>query len=281
MSSQQPPRDHAPGTPRSSPRLGPPAAPSYARLYAALLGGEDARDAYDVDVELAGGLSALGLDLAPAARANRNFMARAILHVARTGLAQFVDVGCGLPPASNRTTQHFAETVHPRSARTLYLDHDPVVVSHAAALMRGSRGDETVAEQADLRNPDHVLDLMDTHLDMERPVALLLGAVVHHVDDAAARESVRTLVDALPAGSAVVFSHLTDDFPPSAMRTAQELLADAHVPLWFRSPESIGELFQGLDVGAGGVVPVDQWAVSGEPPCGAHLQMVGGVGWKR
>ena len=101
-----------------------------------------------------------------------------------------------------------AHEVNPE-ARVAYVDYDPVVVSHARALL--ARPDSSVAVRGDLREPAALLEdpVIRNHLDFSRPVAVILVAVLHFIsDDDDPAGIIATIRDALAPGSYLVISHV-------------------------------------------------------------------------
>ncbi|MGW4200951.1 SAM-dependent methyltransferase [Streptomyces sp. NPDC004726] len=244
-----------------TPATPPPGDATSARLYNAYRGGEDAKDAYPQDVEIAEQLAGLGLDVALIAQQNRAFHERAVQYVAADlGIGQILDIGCGYPSTSDSNTHEITQREIP-AARVAYVDHDPTVLAHAEALLTSSAEGVLGFIHQDLRNPQKILDDARRVLDFDQPVALLLIAVVHFLTDAdAPYTAVRTLVDALPPGSAVVLSHVTDDFAPDMMRNAERLLkTEGRVQSQTRSREAIARFVTGLELVEPGLVPVHQW----------------------
>ncbi|MEO3976860.1 SAM-dependent methyltransferase [Streptomyces sp. CAU 1734] len=245
------------------PTIPPPHRPaaSTARLYAAYQGGGEERAAYDIDRDIAARVAELGLKPTVIARQNRLFHNRAVTFAAaELGISQFLDIGCGLPSDSGIHTHTLAEAHHPDTSQVLYVDRDPMVRAPAEALMRGSRDGSTRVLEADVRDPDRILDQAREFLDFQQPVALLLIAVVHFLADSdEPHATVRYLTDALPPGSALVFSHVTDAFAPDIMRAAEDLLRGEKVLARTRSHESISRFFDGLTPVEPGLVPVHRW----------------------
>ncbi|MFI6287651.1 SAM-dependent methyltransferase [Streptomyces sp. NPDC051018] len=239
----------------------PPKGVSTARLYSAYQGGPAARDAYQSDLDIAAQMAGLGLDPQLMARENRAFHNRVTRYAAKElRIRQALDVGCGNPAQFGPNTHDILEGIQPDTYRVLYVDHDPVVVAHAAALMRGDRPDATAAAQADLRNPDLILRTAREHLDFTRPVMLLLIAVLHFIPDEDDPYSlVQTLIDGLPPGSAVAVSHTTDDFAPETMRRAETLLAGQAIRARTRHHDAIASFLDGLALVPPGITPVHQW----------------------
>ncbi|MEU0990655.1 SAM-dependent methyltransferase [Streptomyces sp. NPDC005953] len=248
------------------------AGPSTARQYNAH---QDGKSAYEEDRAVARRLRDLGLDTKLMADQNRAFVLRAVDHTARDlGIDQVLDIGCGLPADSGPNVHTLVEEVHP-DARIVYVDHDPLVRLHADALLHGHTATTTFVE-ADLRDPDAILDAAHQALDFSRPIGLLLGAVAHFIrDEEQPHALVSQLVDALPPGSALVLSHATDDYAPQVIRRAEALLADVGVQSRARSRTTIEQFFTGLHLVEPGLVPVHQWRqpdaeIAAVPPSEVH-----------
>ena len=150
--------------------------PNAGRIYNFLLGG---KDNYEQDRQAAGQLLAVVPDARAAARANRRFLGRAVRFLAQdAGIRQFIDIGAGLPATAN--VHQVARELDPR-ARVAYVDNDPVVVSHARALLCTAPG--VCAFEGDLRDPPGILGHPDLRavIDLGAPVAIVLAAVMHFV----------------------------------------------------------------------------------------------------
>ncbi|MEV0997812.1 SAM-dependent methyltransferase [Nonomuraea sp. NPDC050202] len=227
-----------------------PKTPSVARLYDYLLGG---KDHFPADRAAAERILEVAPELRAAARANRAFLGRAVRFLAGAGVEQFLDIGTGLPAPGN------VHEVAP-AARVVYVDRDPVVLVHARALLAG-QGDTTVVE-GDLREPEALLKDPEVlrALDFDRPVGVLLSAVMHHVEDADEPEKiVATLRDALAPGSYLVLSHGTSDARAAAVERATEVYRTADTPLTLRGRERIAGLFQGFELVDPGLVWLPEW----------------------
>jgi S-adenosyl methyltransferase len=235
-----------------------------ARVYNYWLGG---KDNYAADRELGDAMIAVVPSTRAAVRANRVFLGRAVRYLVReAGIRQFLDIGTGIPAAAN--VHEVAQSVAPES-RVLYVDNDPVVLAHARALMTSHAAGATAFIQADLREPRRILadpELRAT-LDLGRPVALMLIAVLHFLtEQEAPLDIVAELIDALPPGSYLTISHLTADFDPeeaAAGRTAGLRSGVTYVP---RSRAEVAEFFAGLDLVDPGVVPLLAWRPDGGTP---------------
>jgi S-adenosyl methyltransferase len=220
-----------------------------------------------------------------AALENRRFLQRATRFLAaEAGLRQFLDIGTGLPTADN--THEVAQRVAPES-RVVYVDNDPMVMAHARALLTSTAAGRTTYIEADLREPDRILadtDLLDT-LDLSRPVALMLVAVLHFVPgEGSALPIVRGLLDALPSGSYLVATNSTKDFLPAEMAQAYDAALAAGVTnIWPRDRAEFTALFDGLELVDPGVTAVSEWRAASEPgprPSAAQVAMYGGVARK-
>jgi hypothetical protein len=185
-------------------------APNPARIYDYLLGG---KDHYPADRQAAEAVLAVAPQAREGARENRAFLQRAVRYLAEAGVRQFLDIGTGLPTQGN--VHQVAQAVMPE-ARVVYVDHDPVVHTHANALLTNN-SPTTVAVIGDLREPEAILDHPEVRrlLDFTRPIAVLLVAVLHFIRDAEDPAGIVTrLRDAMAPGSYLVVSHATGDFHP-------------------------------------------------------------------
>ncbi len=211
------------------------------------------------------------------ARVNRAFMHRATRWLAAHGTRQFLDVGTGIPTEPN--LHQVAQETAP-DARVVYCDNDPIVLAHAAALLRGTPEGKTEYLQADVRDPDAVLEGAGKILDFDRPIALSLVALLHFVsDEDGAHDLVRRLLDALPSGSHRVMTHATADFTPEQSRAATEQLRAAGVTLALRSREEFTRFFTGLDPVEPGVQVPHLWHPElGDPVAGQEDGVIPGYG---
>ena len=252
--------------------------PNVARLYDYLLGG---KDNYAADRQAAEELLDALPDAAIAARQNREFLRRAVQFLARDcGIRQFVDIGTGLPSQGNvhEIAQEFAP-----DARVLYVDHDPVVVAHAQALLANNV--TTVAIGGDIRYPGQILEHPDLQafINLEQPVAILLVAILHFVRDS---ENPYVIVEQLKAamapGSYLVISHVTaEDIPAESAEQARALYEHATAPGVARSHADVTRFFAGLEVIPPGIVNVSAWRPTLSTRKPARTLFYGGVGRKR
>ncbi|MFJ5260110.1 SAM-dependent methyltransferase [Streptomyces sp. NPDC088387] len=229
--------------------------PHPARVYDWFLGG---RDNYPVDEQLGHQIMSIDTGAPRAARANRWFMHRATrLLAGQQGISQFLDIGSGIPTEPN--LHQIAQSVTP-GARVVYVDNDPIVLAHAADLLSGTPEGATEYLQADARQPARILEQAARVLDLDRPVALSLIALLHFIaDDDGAQDMVGTLVEALAPGSFLVLSALTADFEPDNVKRGIEAYTAGGVTLVARSQAEFGSFFKGLEVLEPGVVALPAW----------------------
>jgi hypothetical protein len=229
--------------------------PHPARVYDWFLGG---KDNYPVDEEL--GRQIMGVDgtARHVARTNRWFMQRVTRWLAgEAGIRQFLDIGTGIPTEPN--LHQVAQGMAP-DARIVYADNDPIVLTHAEALLRSSREGITDYVQADVRDPARILEQARKSLDFTRPVALSLVALTHFLgDDDRPYDLVARLVDALPSGSYLVLSQLTADFDPLAVGRGVVMYAAGGVTLAPRTRDEIARFFDGLEPVEPGIVQLTDW----------------------
>ncbi|MBN6051167.1 SAM-dependent methyltransferase [Nonomuraea sp. RK-328] len=240
--------------------------PSVARMYDYYLGGKDNfaadREAAEKMIELG---RAMGNDARQIAQANRAFLGRAVRLLAEQGITQFVDIGAGLPTQDN---VHQVAHRHAPGSRVVYADNDPIVLTHARALL--ARDPDVLAVAGDLKDPDAIFDdpQVAAHVDLSRPCAVLLVAVLHFVtDDAEAAAIVARIRERLTPGSYLVLSHLYEGNATDAMaRTGQSVYAStASGGLARRGYGQIAAYFEGLEPLPPGIVPVDAWDPQVEP----------------
>ncbi|WP_446038459.1 SAM-dependent methyltransferase [Streptomyces sp. SID1121] len=240
--------------------------PHAARMYDYFLRG---KDYYEVDRRAASRIEAIAPGARTAAVTNRRFMHRATRWLAgEAGVRQFLDIGTGIPTSPN--LHQIAQATAP-DARVVYVDNDPVVLRHAEALMRSTPEGRTAFVHADFRDPRSIIEsprLRDT-LDLTRPVALSLNALLHFVpDDERPYDAVRFLLDALPSGSYLGLSHCTPDFDPEMWVKILGVYHGSGIPGQVRSRDEILRFFDGLDLVEPGVEVPHRWRPDGELPEG-------------
>jgi hypothetical protein len=255
-----------------------------ARVYDYVRGGNDnfAADRETADFAAAAGSG--GLDHARAAvRANQTFLARAVTHLAAgAGLRQYLEVGTVVP--ADGTTHEIAQGIAPES-RVVYANDDPVVLAHAHTLRKSTREGATAYVNADPRDPDTILRQAGATLDLDRPVGIVLGAILHHICD---RDDpyriVARLLDGTAPGSYLVISHLTSDIlSDEVAEAARRINQQPGFTLNLRTNDEICRFFDGLELLPPGLVPVDRWHAPGTPapePEPWPMPFVGGTGRK-
>jgi SAM-dependent methyltransferase len=242
--------------------------PSVARIYDYYLGGSHN---FEVDRQAARRALEHLPGLPKIMQANRAFMRRAVRWAVGEGVTQFLDVGSGIPTFGN--VHEVAQAACPE-ARVVYVDHDPVAVAHSQAVLEGNDRADVVA--ADLRKPQEILtaEPVERLLDLNRPVALLLVAILHFVeDDDEPYDAVAQLRDALAPGSLLILTHASYEgipLPPERAEGAVDVYKDIRNPLIMRSREQIARFFEGYEMVEPGLVPMPYWrpetAPEGEDP---------------
>ena len=230
--------------------------PNAARVYDFFLNG---KDNFAADRELAQMILAVLPDTAYVCWENRQFLQRSVRFLAgEAGIRQFLDVGTGLPTMGN--VHEVAQETAPDS-RVAYVDYDPVVLSHARALLANDR--DVTAVEGDLRAPEAILADAGVRqlIDFSQPVAVLLVAVLHFVTDAdRPYDAVRTLVDALPPGSYLVLTHSTpDDVPDDVTEAMKNVYSNSSAQVAPRSFDDVAKFFDGMELIDPGLVNVRLW----------------------
>ena len=255
--------------------------PHAARVYDYFLGGTNN---FAVDQEAAAEVLRNSPSVRTAARENRAFLGRAVRYLATEGgIAQFLDIGAGLPATAS--VHSVAQAVAP-SARVVYADNDPLVLAHAQALLDSEPGGRTAYIHADLRDPAAILSDPVTRevLDFGQPIGLIMVAILHFIqDDDHPEQIMATLLDALPPGSYLAASHLTTEHDPAATAAGQRAMQRAGIAMRKRDSGDFATLaFRGLELVPPGVVLVSEWRpdVMAPRPAPAEVNCYGGVARK-
>jgi hypothetical protein len=257
--------------------------PHPARRYNYWLGG---KDNFAADRESADAIEAVFPHIRTAAVENRRFLQRAVRVLTQEhGIRQFLDVGTGLPTADN--THEVAQRIEPAS-RVVYVDNDPLVLTHARALLTSDPRGRTAYIPADLQEPESILAHPDVAatLDLSQPVAVMLIAVLHFVhDDEEAGRAIATLMGGLPPGSFLALTHATADFlPPEVAAALTSGKVQGTGSFEGRSGAQISRLLDdnGLEPIEPGLTVVSQWRPDPgvTPPPAEHVSVYGVVARK-
>jgi hypothetical protein len=256
--------------------------PNVARIYDYLLGG---KDNFAADRQAAQQLTAALPNAAVVARANRTFLAAAIRHVAHQGIAQYLDIGAGLP--TSPSVHECARAIIP-GARVAYVDNDPVAVTHAQALL--ATGDGVIATEGDAREPEAILadSALAGVIDLTEPVCLLLVSMLHFFTADEADMIVGAFRQRMVPGSYLIISQ------GNANRVPREGVQNAYgsdITLTGRPAAEIAAYFDGFDLVPPGLVPVAEWPAA-QPgawppprpsvqPTSPQASMLAGVGRRR
>jgi hypothetical protein len=218
--------------------------PTPARIYDYMLRGNQH---FEIDRIAAEQILTAAPEIRDAAFSNRGFHQRAAKWIAEQGVKQFIDIGSGLPTVGN--THEVVQQVH-RDARVVYVDNDPMVALHSQDILEPGGTISVIC--ADLRDPDSVVgnsDLLEL-IDLGQPIGLLITGVMMFVsDEAHPFDLVSGYVRAMPAGSYLSLSHLTDEHkPPAAAEGFRRVFDSATEHLYFRSRAEVSRFFDGLEL---------------------------------
>ncbi|MEV7969009.1 SAM-dependent methyltransferase [Sphaerisporangium sp. NPDC088356] len=235
--------------------------PHSARVWNYWLGG---KDNYAIDRQVGDQVRQVYPGIVDVARHSRAFLGRAVRHLAgEAGITQFLDLGTGLPTVDN--THEVAQRVNP-ACKIVYMDNDPLVLVHARALLTSSREGVCDYVDADVRDPERVLQQASRTLDFTQPIALMMLGILGNVwDDAQATEIRDHLVAALPPGSYLALEDGTNAVDPEAAAQAEKTRAEAGDPYKLRTPQQIVAYFDGLRLLEPGVVSVSRWRPEATP----------------
>jgi SAM-dependent methyltransferase len=252
--------------------------PSASRLYDYYLGGSHNFAADRVVAEQALAVMPEGPLLA---QLNRAFLRRAVRFCVAAGIRQFLDIGSGIPTLGN--VHEVAQQAAPE-AKVVYVDTDPVAVAHSRAMLADNPNATVIQE--DLRHPDRIVEHAETRrmLDLDRPTALLLVAVLHFIPD---RDDpvdvIGRLRDVLVPGSFLILSHATYEGRPDDADKITELYRNTANPLTLRGRSEVTKLFDGFDLVDPGVVWAPEWRPDSPEDLGEAPERAGihvGVGRK-
>ncbi|MGK5532247.1 SAM-dependent methyltransferase [Streptomyces sp. URMC 129] len=238
--------------------------PSVSRMYDYYLGGSHN---FEVDRAAARRVMAACPGVPKIVQANRAFMRRAVRHAISEGVTQFLDIGSGIPTFGS---VHEVAREASAEARVVYVDNDPVAVAHGRAVLAGDERADIVP--GDLHDPMGILnsDPVRRILDLDRPVALLLVAVLHFIEDHdKPYEKVATLRDSLAPGSLLVLSHASAEHGPATAERGAARLTEAYrnggSSFVMRSGEAVARFFDGFALVEPGLVPMPEWRPEGPP----------------
>jgi len=248
-----------------------------ARVYDYWLGG---KDNFAVDREAGDRVLAVTPGLRERVRAGRAFLVRAVRYLAaEEGIRQFLDVGTGIPSANN--THEVAQRAAP-DARVVYVDNDPIVLTHARALLAGSPEGSIQYFDGDARDVASIIGAAATTLDFTRPTALMLLGLMHLIQDSEGPyELVATLMGELPSGSYLVLSHPASDIHPGQAEAQRRYNERVSTPQTLRTRAEVSRFFERLDLVPPGLVYVHSWRPGPDdivPPNG--VSACGGVARK-
>jgi hypothetical protein len=254
--------------------------PHSARMYDYYLGG---KDHFPTDREAAEQTLTVFPNARIAAQANRAFMIRTTRYLAgQVGIRQFLDIGTGIPTSPN--LHEAAQGIAP-DARVVYADNDPIVLTHARALLASTPAGRTAYLDADLHHPESILDAPELRatLDLTRPVALSLIATIHFFPDSEDPHAILDrLLQALPSGSHLTLTHATADYDEGMERVAAAYRANG-IPAQQRGRADVARFFDGLDLIDPGIQIVHRWRPDDDTPnnlTDAQVSFYGAVGRK-
>jgi S-adenosyl methyltransferase len=251
--------------------------PHPARVYDFWLGG---KDNFAADRRAAAEAIEIFPKTVQSARSCRAFLSRVVTYLAaEAGIRQFLDLGSGLPSVQN--VHEVAQSIAPAS-RVVYVDNDPIVLRHAQVLLTSCPQGATGYIQADIRDPDLILEKAAETLDFSQPVAVMLLAVLHLVTDAQDPAGIiRTVMDAVPSGSYLAVGHHTGDIYPELHEFARRMSElNPDFPSTLRGRQQVTELFAGLDMVEPGVVQISKWRPESDLDAHAAAALWGGLARK-
>ena len=238
------------------------------------------KDNFEADRAAARQLMEVAPVIRVAAPASRAFLGRDVRFLAgEAGIRQFLDIGTGLPSAGN--THEVAQLVAP-DCRVVYVDNDPVVLTHARALLTPSPEGMTSYIDADARDPGTILAEAAAVLDFGEPVAIMMVDLLNFIeDDQVAASAVAALIAAVPPGSCLAIMHPASDLDPALLEAERHWNQLAAQRVRLRSREQVTGFLAGLELVEPGLVTVPEWRPEpGEPGIGQLIPLYGAVARK-
>jgi hypothetical protein len=234
-----------------------------ARVYDYWLGGKDNFQADRDAAELA---VAAYPNILPGVQANRAFLRRAVRYLpGEQGIRQFLDIGTGLP--TNDNTHQIAQEIAPES-RIVHVDNDPIVLSHARALLHSTKEGVTSYVDADARDTETILREAAQVLDFSEPIAVMALLILQYIPDSDnPRRVVSAIMDAMPSGSYLTVTDTTRDIDADQGAAVTQRLNErmGSTQLTMRTREEIARYFDGLDLVEPGRVSLPHWRPVTEP----------------
>jgi hypothetical protein len=246
-----------------------------ARIYNYWLGG---KDNFAADREAAQAVIEVFPGIIPGVQANRALLGRAVRYLAgEAGIRQFLDIGTGIPTKGN--VHEIAQAVAPE-ARIVYVDNDPIVLTHARALLTSTPEGATSYIEADLCDVEKILrDAADT-LDFDQPIAITLLMILMLVDNP--YDIVARLMDAVPSGSYLVISHPASDVDTGQISQAYDRLNErmGDVQGTLRTQEEVAGFFGRLEMVPPGLVQLHRWRPDPGADVSYQIPAYAGIGRK-
>ncbi|MGW8950776.1 SAM-dependent methyltransferase [Streptomyces sp. NPDC055709] len=247
-----------------------------ARVWNYWLGG---KDNYLIDRQVGDQVTGMYPSIGQVARADRAFLGRVVsLLAGEDGVRQFLDIGTGLPTVDN--THEVAQRIAPDS-RVVYVDNDPIVLTHARALLTSTPEGRTEYIDADAHRPADILRAVEPTLDLSRPVAVMMLGILNFIlDTDAATSIVHRIMDAVPSGSYLVLTHPTLELGGEGNAEAMAFWNEnATPPITARTRTEFAGFLAGLDVLEPGIVSCARWRDGGATT--VEVAQFGAVGRKR
>jgi hypothetical protein len=251
--------------------------PNVARVWNYLVGG---RDNFEADRKAVRQLIATAPVMEHVGLASRAFLRRTVSYLAgEAGIRQFLDIGTGIPAAGN--THEVAQEIAPES-KVVYVDKDPVVLSHARAMLRSAPGGVTSYIDADARNPGRILEEARATLSLDEPVAVILIDILNFIPDGdEVRSILSVLMDALASGSYVVIMQPASDIDQELRAAEHRWNQVSDTPVALRDRAEVTTWFEGLDLVDPGIVTVTDWRPeAGDQDFGMPMPLYGAVAVK-
>ncbi|HVH21507.1 MAG TPA: SAM-dependent methyltransferase [Pseudonocardia sp.] len=228
--------------------------PQSARIWNYWMGG---KDYYPIDREAGDAVIAVNPGIVTVAKQSRRFLIRTVSTLAgELGIRQFLDIGTGLPTMQN--THEVAQGIAP-DARIVYVDNDPLVLTHARALLTNTTPEGVTGYvDADIHDPDLVVSDARNILNFNQPIAVMFMGILGHVPEFEhMRWIINSVMDAVPSGSYLLLWDSTST--SEEVIRGREMQERTNIPYELRTIEELAQCFEGLEMVEPGLVSISQW----------------------
>jgi O-methyltransferase involved in polyketide biosynthesis len=151
--------------------------------------------------------------------------------------------------------------------------YDPIVLSHARALLNSAPAGRCAYVDADARDTDKILAEAARTLDFAKPVAVMMLGLLHFIPDSDDPYSLTArYLAAVPSGSYLAVSHASSDIELDQLSAAaRSYNTHSATAITLRSRTEVARFFRGLDLVPPGITPLGEWSPGATQAAPGHL----------